>query len=81
MSPVMANVSVRVFILCLSATDLIACVAGIPFEIVDIRFKYTFSSVGACKFLLPVNILKNYIHNYYNKNVDIKFSAHDVFLE
>jgi hypothetical protein len=50
MSPVMANVSVRVFILCLSATDLIACVACIPFEIVDIRFKYTFSSVGACKF-------------------------------
>ena len=55
MSPVMAKLTVRVFILWLSATDLIACVACIPFEIFDIRFSYTFSSVGACKFFRFLN--------------------------
>jgi len=55
MSPVMAKLTVRVFILSLSATDLIACVACIPFEIFDIRFSYTFSSVGACKFFRFLN--------------------------
>jgi hypothetical protein len=55
MSPVMAKLTVRIFILWLSATDLIACVACIPFEIFDIRFSYTFSSGGACKFFRFLN--------------------------
>ena len=55
MSPVMAKLTVRIFILWLSATDLIACVACIPFEIFDIRFSYTFSSGGVCKFFRFLN--------------------------
>ena len=55
MSPVMEKLTVRVFILWLSATDLIACVAGIPFEIFDIRFDYTLSSGVACKFFRFLN--------------------------
>ena len=55
MSPVMATLTVRIFILWLSATDLIACMACIPFEIFDIRFDYTFSSGGACKFFRFLN--------------------------
>ena len=55
MSPVMAKLTVRIFILWLSVTDLIACVVCIPFEIFDIRFDYTFSSVGVCKFFRFLN--------------------------
>ena len=54
-SPVMKKLGVRVFILWLSGTDLIACVACIPFEICDIRFSFTFSSEGACKFFRFLN--------------------------
>ncbi|XP_052086432.1 cholecystokinin receptor type A-like [Mytilus californianus] len=54
-SPVMAKLAVRVFILWLAFTDLTACLFCMPFEIFDIRYSYTFSSVGACKFFRFLN--------------------------
>ncbi|XP_052086624.1 olfactory receptor 4K17-like [Mytilus californianus] len=50
LSTIMAKYSVRVFIIWLAFIDLTACVFCMPFEIFDIRYDYTFSSVGACKF-------------------------------
>ncbi|XP_052086441.1 cholecystokinin receptor type A-like [Mytilus californianus] len=55
LSPVMAKYSVRVFIIWLSLVDLTACLFCMPFEIFDIRYNYTFSSVGACKFFRFLN--------------------------
>ncbi|XP_063408172.1 cholecystokinin receptor type A-like [Mytilus trossulus] len=51
----MAKYSVRVFIIWLASIDLTACLFGMPFEMIDIRYDYTFSSVGACKFFRFLN--------------------------
>ncbi|CAC5417954.1 CCKAR [Mytilus coruscus] len=55
LSPVMARYSVRVFIIWLSLVDLTSCLLCMPFEIFYIRYDYTFSSVGACKFFRFLN--------------------------
>ncbi|XP_076084226.1 cholecystokinin receptor type A-like [Mytilus galloprovincialis] len=55
LSPIMAKYSVRVFIIWLAFNDLTACVVCMPFEIFDIRYDYTFSSDGACKFFKFLN--------------------------
>ncbi|XP_052086623.1 high-affinity lysophosphatidic acid receptor-like [Mytilus californianus] len=55
LSPIMAKYSVRVFIIWLAFIDLTACLFCMPFEIFDIRYNYTFSSVGACKFFRFLN--------------------------
>ncbi|CAC5425189.1 unnamed protein product [Mytilus coruscus] len=55
LSPVMAKYSVRVFIIWLAFIDLTACLFCMPFEIFDIRYDYTFSSDGACKFFKYLN--------------------------
>lgn len=39
----------RTFIIGLSITDLLVCVIAIPFEIVEMRFQYTFYNKIACK--------------------------------
>ncbi|CAG2244383.1 unnamed protein product [Mytilus edulis] len=54
-SPIMAKLAVRFFILWLASIDLTACLFCMPFEIFDIRYSYTFSSVGACKFFRFLN--------------------------
>ncbi|XP_052086509.1 5-hydroxytryptamine receptor 2B-like [Mytilus californianus] len=51
----MARYSVRVFIIWLSLVDLTSCLLCMPFKIFDIRYDYTFSSVGACKFFRFLN--------------------------
>lgn len=51
----MVKYSVRVFIIWLASIDLTACLLCIPFEIFDIRYDYTFASVGACKFFKFLN--------------------------
>ncbi|XP_052086510.1 cholecystokinin receptor type A-like [Mytilus californianus] len=53
--PIMAKYSVRVFIIWLAFIDLTACLFCMPFEIFDIRYHYTFSSDGACKFFQFLN--------------------------
>lgn len=45
----------RTFVVWLAAVDFIACSCSIPFEIIDARFNYTFTSVGACKFFRFLN--------------------------
>ena len=55
LSPLMANITVRIFIMWLAGTDLVACLFCVPFEIFDIRYSYTFSSSGACKFFRSLN--------------------------
>ncbi|KAK6167653.1 hypothetical protein SNE40_021629 [Patella caerulea] len=47
----------NVMILCLAASDLLVCSVGMPTEIADMRFDYTFESEFACKLLRFVNIL------------------------
>lgn len=49
-SPIRAKYSVRLFIIWLASIDLTACLICMPFEIFDIRYNYTFSTVGSCKF-------------------------------
>ncbi|XP_052086435.1 5-hydroxytryptamine receptor 2B-like [Mytilus californianus] len=55
LSPIMAKYSVRVFIIWLAFIDLTASVFCMPFEIFDMRYDYTFSSEGACKFFKFLN--------------------------
>lgn len=50
-SPVMAKYSIRVFIIWLSLTDLIACLFCMPLEIYNIRYSYSTSTSG-CKFFI-----------------------------
>ncbi|XP_052086437.1 cholecystokinin receptor type A-like [Mytilus californianus] len=50
-SPVMAKYSIRVFIIWLSLTDLIACLFCMPLEIYNIRYSYT-TSISGCKFFI-----------------------------
>ncbi|KAK3087995.1 hypothetical protein FSP39_013257 [Pinctada imbricata] len=38
----------RTFILCLAAVDLFSCIVSIPFEIFDMRYRYTFSQSWCC---------------------------------
>jgi hypothetical protein len=45
----------RIFILCLVALDLMTCIIGIPFIIIDLRNPLTFTMVLACKILRFVN--------------------------
>ncbi|CAC5408674.1 unnamed protein product [Mytilus coruscus] len=51
LSPVMAKYSIRVFIIWLSLTDLIACLFCMPLEIYNIKYSYTTSTSG-CKFFI-----------------------------
>ncbi|XP_052086436.1 5-hydroxytryptamine receptor 2B-like [Mytilus californianus] len=55
LSPIIVKYSVRVFIIWLAFIDLTACLFCMPFEIFDIRYEYTFASVGACKFFKFLN--------------------------
>ncbi|CAG2254118.1 cholecystokinin receptor type A-like [Mytilus edulis] len=55
LSPIMSNYSVRVFIIWIASIDLTACLFGMPFENIVMRYSYTFSSVGACKFFKFLN--------------------------
>ncbi|CAC5391645.1 CCKAR [Mytilus coruscus] len=50
-SPVMTKYSIRVFIIWLSLTDLIACLFCMPLEIYNIRYSYT-TSISGCKFFI-----------------------------
>lgn len=45
----------RIFILSLGVLDLITCIIGMPFIIVDLRNPLTFTMVSACKILRFVN--------------------------
>jgi formate-dependent nitrite reductase membrane component NrfD len=45
----------RIFILCLAALDLMTCIIGMPFIIIDLRNPLTFTMVLACKILRFVN--------------------------
>lgn len=39
----------RIFILCLAVVDFCSCTVSIPFEMYDIRHRYTFTASWACK--------------------------------
>lgn len=39
----------RVFILTLAAVDTVSCIISMPFEIVELRYQYTFYAEAACK--------------------------------
>lgn len=45
----------RTFVLWLSVVDLLACCLGIPFEIFDLRYSYTFFAVAPCKIFRFLN--------------------------
>lgn len=45
----------RIFILTLAVLDMITCIIGMPFIIVDLRNPLTFSMVSACKVLRFIN--------------------------
>ena len=45
----------RIFILSLAVLDMITCIVGMPFIIVDLRNPLTFTMVSACKVLRFVN--------------------------
>lgn len=45
----------RTFVLWLSVVDLLACCLGIPFEIADLRYSYTFYAVAPCKIFRFLN--------------------------
>ena len=45
----------RVFILCLASVDLFCCLVSIPFEIFDIRYRYTFSESWCCSVFRTMN--------------------------
>lgn len=45
----------RTFVLWLSVVDLLACCLGIPFEIFDLRYSYTFQAVAPCKIFRFLN--------------------------
>ncbi|KAK6167659.1 hypothetical protein SNE40_021633 [Patella caerulea] len=47
----------NIMILCLAASDLLICSIGMPTEIADMRFHYTFESEFACKLFRFVNSL------------------------
>ncbi|XP_050415307.1 D(2) dopamine receptor [Patella vulgata] len=47
----------NIMILCLAASDFLVCSIGMPTEITDMRFDYTFESEFACKLLRFVNAL------------------------
>lgn len=55
LSPIMSKYSVRLFIIWLAFIDLTGSLFCMPFEIFDIRYNYTFSSVFACKFFRFLN--------------------------
>ena len=43
----------RVFVLCMAAFDLVNCLVGIPFEMVDLKNDVTLDNAGACK-VMPI---------------------------
>lgn len=45
----------RIFILTLAVLDMITCIIGMPFIVVDLRNPLTFTMVSACKVLRFVN--------------------------
>lgn len=45
----------KIFVVWLAAVDFIACSLSIPFEIMDARHSYTFTSVSACKIFRFLN--------------------------
>lgn len=45
----------RTFVVALSVIDFLACFVAIPFEIVDMRYKYTFTSANTCKTFRYIN--------------------------
>ncbi|XP_062603344.1 cholecystokinin receptor type A-like [Saccostrea cucullata] len=45
----------RIFILWLAAVDLFSCTVSIPFEMYDIRYRYTFTASWACKIFRFLN--------------------------
>ena len=45
----------RIFILSLGVLDMITCLVGMPFIIVDLRNPLTFTMISACKVLRFVN--------------------------
>lgn len=45
----------RTYIICLAVVDLAVCLISLPFEIIEMRFQYTFYNAIACKFFRANN--------------------------
>ncbi|KAK3108132.1 hypothetical protein FSP39_001723 [Pinctada imbricata] len=47
--PLKMKSNYQIFIVILAVNDLLACIFCLPFEVVYIRYKYTYENAGACK--------------------------------